>query len=119
MSSLHHPNVITFYESFIEEDQLIMVMEYAAGGDLRFVTGKLHECSLLFSQKLRSLTPKEYYTASLLLTPPASSRKSNFGNIWCNSFRHRPLSSSSFTFDRVLIISTRREYSTETSSRRY
>lgn len=34
MSQLDHPNVIKYYTSFVEEDHLHIVMEYASKGDL-------------------------------------------------------------------------------------
>jgi len=34
MSSLTHPNIIKFYTSFVEDDNLHIVMEYASKGDM-------------------------------------------------------------------------------------
>ena len=34
MKSFNHPNIISYKESFIEEDDLIIIMEYAEEGDL-------------------------------------------------------------------------------------
>ena len=31
---LHHPNVIEYYENFLQDKSMIIVMEYAAGGTL-------------------------------------------------------------------------------------
>ena len=37
LRKLSHPNIIQYYNSFIEEDTLNIVMEYASGGDLHSV----------------------------------------------------------------------------------
>ena len=34
LSSFHHPNIVTYKESFLEHGKLHIVMEYAEGGDL-------------------------------------------------------------------------------------
>lgn len=34
MADLHHPHIIQFYTSFIESDNLYILMEYAQKGDL-------------------------------------------------------------------------------------
>ena len=34
LSALHHPNIVTCYESFTERGRLCIVMDYCAGGDL-------------------------------------------------------------------------------------
>ena len=34
MATLDHPNIIKYYTSFVEEDHLHIVMEYAPRGDL-------------------------------------------------------------------------------------
>ena len=34
LSMLHHPNVIEYYENFLQDKSMIIVMEYAAGGTL-------------------------------------------------------------------------------------
>ncbi len=34
MSRLDHPNILKFYESFVDNRTLYLVMEYAQGGDL-------------------------------------------------------------------------------------
>jgi NIMA (never in mitosis gene a)-related kinase len=34
LKKLNHPNIIRYYISFLEEDNLYIVMEYAEGGDL-------------------------------------------------------------------------------------
>jgi serine/threonine protein kinase len=34
MSQVQHFNIIQYYASFLEHDTLVIVMEYAAGGDL-------------------------------------------------------------------------------------
>ena len=33
LSALHHPNIVTCYESFTERGRLCIVMDYCAGGD--------------------------------------------------------------------------------------
>eukprot|EP00961_Rhodomonas_salina_P086702 1165895-Rhodomonas_salina.1 len=33
-NSLNHPNIIAMYEDFIDGDNLVIIMEYAGGGDL-------------------------------------------------------------------------------------
>ncbi|CAD8199171.1 unnamed protein product [Paramecium pentaurelia] len=35
LRKLKHPNIITYYMSFIEQDNLCIIMEYAEGGDLQ------------------------------------------------------------------------------------
>lgn len=34
LKKLNHPNIITYYTSFLENESLYIVMEYAEGGDL-------------------------------------------------------------------------------------
>jgi len=34
MKKMRHKNIIELYDSFIEKKQLIMIMEYASGGEL-------------------------------------------------------------------------------------
>lgn len=34
MSMLYHPNIIQIYEVFENKDKIILVMEYASGGEL-------------------------------------------------------------------------------------
>ena len=34
LSMLHHPNVIEYYENFLQDKSMIIVMEFAAGGTL-------------------------------------------------------------------------------------
>ena len=34
LSSFHHPNIVTYRESFLENGKLHIVMDYAEGGDL-------------------------------------------------------------------------------------
>lgn len=41
MSALNHPNIIQIYEVFENKEKIILVMEYASGGELYdFVSGK-------------------------------------------------------------------------------
>ena len=37
LKKVRHPHIIRYYNSFIEEDSLYIVMEYAEGGDLHMV----------------------------------------------------------------------------------
>jgi len=34
LSMLHHPNIIEYYDSFLHDKSMMIVMEYAAGGTL-------------------------------------------------------------------------------------
>lgn len=34
LESLNHPNIVRYHETFLEEDQLMIIMEYCPGGDL-------------------------------------------------------------------------------------
>lgn len=34
LSLLHHPNIVGYYDSFIENNRLHIIMDYANGGDL-------------------------------------------------------------------------------------
>ena len=38
LKKVRHPNIIRYYNSFIEEDSLYIVMEFAEGGDLHMVS---------------------------------------------------------------------------------
>jgi serine/threonine protein kinase len=47
LKKLTHKNIIALYHAFVEGKQLIMIMEYASGGELlKFIEekGKLREC---------------------------------------------------------------------------
>ena len=37
LSKVRHPNIISYYTSFVENDYLYIIMEYAEGGDLQMV----------------------------------------------------------------------------------
>lgn len=37
LSSLEHPNIIKYYESFMDDQDLYIVMQYAQKGDLHSV----------------------------------------------------------------------------------
>jgi len=43
LESLTHPSIIRYFEAFIEEEELIIVCEWASGGDLRRVIKKANE----------------------------------------------------------------------------
>ncbi|CAK89913.1 unnamed protein product (macronuclear) [Paramecium tetraurelia] len=43
LRTLKHPNIISYYVSFIEQDNLCIVMEYAEGGDLQKVHNTLKQ----------------------------------------------------------------------------
>lgn len=34
LRSLQHTNIVSFYDSFVHEDEIVLVMQYCAGGDL-------------------------------------------------------------------------------------
>ena len=34
LDMLHHPNIIAYYDSFVEDKALMIVMEYAEGGTI-------------------------------------------------------------------------------------
>ncbi|KAJ3192044.1 Serine/threonine-protein kinase brsk1, partial [Dinochytrium kinnereticum] len=59
MESLNHPNVIKFLKCFEDADQIVIVMEFAAGGDLEDYVQKQgghlteEEARIFFSQILR------------------------------------------------------------------
>ena len=35
LQTLRHPNIVGYVESFVEEEHLILIMQYADGGDLQ------------------------------------------------------------------------------------
>jgi serine/threonine protein kinase len=37
LSSLEHPNIIKYYESFMDDQELYIIMQYAQKGDLHSV----------------------------------------------------------------------------------
>ena len=46
LSKLHHPNIVTYLESFLEDRNLFIVMEFADGGKMMFIivqTGSIHK----------------------------------------------------------------------------
>jgi len=45
LEKLQHPSIIKYFEAFIEEEELIIVCEWASGGDLRRVVKKANECA--------------------------------------------------------------------------
>merc|ERR1719489_9807 len=45
LKRLHHPNIIKYYENFIDEKNLVIAMEYAQGGTLNYFLGQ--QASLL------------------------------------------------------------------------
>lgn len=42
LSMLDHPNIIEYYENFLEDKALMIVMEYAQGGDFSQIMSFLH-----------------------------------------------------------------------------
>lgn len=40
LSRVNHPNVIRYYDAFLEDNKLNIVMEYAAGGTLHALVRK-------------------------------------------------------------------------------
>lgn len=40
LKSISHPNIIKYYDSFVDEHYLYIVMQYAAKGDLHAVNVK-------------------------------------------------------------------------------
>ena len=50
LSELHHPNIIKFYDSFMDGDNLCTVMEYASNGDLASKIRKIKEQGIHFSE---------------------------------------------------------------------
>ncbi|KAL3201806.1 hypothetical protein MRX96_042822 [Rhipicephalus microplus] len=45
LAMLHHPNIIAYYDSFLEEKSLAIVMEYASGGNLYDYLEAKRRCS--------------------------------------------------------------------------
>jgi len=52
LKRLHHPNIIKYYENFIDEKNLVIAMEYAQGGTLNYFLGQ--QTSLLKEEKIAS-----------------------------------------------------------------
>lgn len=46
LSKLEHPNIVKYYDSFIEEEHLYIVMEYCEGGDLSKFLRSHQDCHL-------------------------------------------------------------------------
>lgn len=52
LASIRHPKIIRYYESFIEDDRLFIVTEFARGGDLYRRIRKHHGRNQLFEEDL-------------------------------------------------------------------
>lgn len=52
LASIKHPKIIRYYESFIEEDRLFIVTEYARGGDLYKRLRRQHQKNQLLDEEL-------------------------------------------------------------------
>ena len=50
LSRLHHPNIIHYYDSFLEADHLHLVMTYCPGGDLFSKVRRARECGRPFPE---------------------------------------------------------------------
>jgi NIMA (never in mitosis gene a)-related kinase len=51
LKKLDHPNIIKYYGSFVEDQSLFIVMEYAEGGDLHRVLKEQKDLGKRFSEK--------------------------------------------------------------------
>jgi NIMA (never in mitosis gene a)-related kinase len=52
LASIRHPKIIRYYESFIEDDRLFIVTEYARGGDLYKRIRRQHQKNQLLDEEL-------------------------------------------------------------------
>jgi NIMA (never in mitosis gene a)-related kinase len=52
LQSVHHPNIIEYMDSFIEGDELIIVFEWAAAGDLKRQIRKAQERKARFDERV-------------------------------------------------------------------
>lgn len=62
LQKLRHPNIVAYYDSFMEGGQFHIVMEYADGGDLQqIIDNKNKYFFKLFIDKENHLVRKRYY----------------------------------------------------------
>lgn len=52
LQSLDHPNIIRYLDSFISDDDLVIVVEWAAAGDLKRQLRKAQEKSIPFEERI-------------------------------------------------------------------
>ncbi len=52
LQSFHHPNIIGYYDFFVEDEQLNIVLEYASGGDLSQRIKAAKEAAKPFDEEL-------------------------------------------------------------------
>lgn len=52
MKKLRHKNIIELHHAFVEKKQLIMIMEYAGGGELLGYVGKKGKLSEIESRQI-------------------------------------------------------------------
>jgi NIMA (never in mitosis gene a)-related kinase len=52
LASLHHPNIIRYFESFIHEDHICIVMYYADNGDLQKRVREARDQGFKFSEQM-------------------------------------------------------------------
>ena len=51
MASLNHANVVRYYDSFLEDNQLQIIMEYCDGGDLQKFLKSVHKAGVLADEE--------------------------------------------------------------------
>lgn len=51
LKNISHPNIIRLHTSFVDNEYLYMVMEYAEGGDLLTLIKKQKDAGKFFSEK--------------------------------------------------------------------
>jgi len=52
LQSLDHPNIIRYYDSFITDDDLVIIVEWAAAGDLKRQLRKAQERGVGFEERI-------------------------------------------------------------------
>ena len=121
LSMLHHPNVIEYYENFLQDKSMIIVMEFAAGGTLfdlletrRKEARHLEEAELahLFAQGGTNI---EHYSDSVDISTPSTCHIveskyaiENFGRVNCLKSSAPPIStvmgSNYFWLDKLQVL---------------